>query len=169
MFNKRNVIVHLWSLKLQNLPRTIYLQLTKAGHTAFIPSCLRVSVGFWLSAGHKEVKIHSQFFDVDKHVIYNLGSDMWRCQDLPWWESDWPLLIIIKTRGRKVTRAAAATSAAVQLQRKWGREVFSSRSAEDMADRNTKLNWKVRHSPNPDALWRSVCWEAVLIFTAQNC
>lgn len=38
MFNKRNVIVHLWSLKLQNLPRTIYLRLTKAGHAATLPS-----------------------------------------------------------------------------------------------------------------------------------
>lgn len=146
MFNKRNVIVHSWSLKLQNLPRTIYLQLTKAGHTATLsspPPCLWFSVGFWLSAGHEEVKIYSQFFDGDKPVIYNLGSDMWRCQDLPWWESDWPLLIIIKTRGRKVTREAAATSAAVQLQRKWGREVFSKcLSAKDMADRSTKLYWK---------------------------
>lgn len=34
------------------------------------------------------------------------------------------LLIIIKTRGRKVTSEAAATSAAVQLRRKWRREIF---------------------------------------------
>lgn len=53
------------------------------------------------------------------------------CQDSPWWESDWPLLIITKKGGRKVTREAAekeavfpATSAAVQLHKKWEWEDF---------------------------------------------
>lgn len=42
------------------------------------------------------------FFNVDKHVIPILGSDMCGCQDLPSnpvsQGNDWPLSIIIKTR-----------------------------------------------------------------------
>lgn len=99
MLNKRNAIAHLWSLKWQNHLRNIsILPLTKAGpQTSPIPLLPLVHSRVETLLGLRKKQRMFVCFNVEKHVIHVIGSDTWRCQDLPWQGNDWPLLIIIKS------------------------------------------------------------------------